>query len=292
MRSMTGYGQANGGDDRHRVSVTLRSVNGKFLDFNFRTREEHRSLEPRLRSRLEQSVERGRVDATVEIAYRGDRPAEVEVQMEVVRALHAASHEMAEKGLIATELRLADLLALPEVVTVRVEPDLLAESDEALVVEVFGRAVEQLVAAREMEGRQLQAALGERIDELAGHVEAIASRVSDVADRIRASLEERLSALLGDAQLDPTRLAQEVALLVDRSDVTEELDRLQAHLAHFREILVAAGPIGKRLDFLSQEILRELNTIGAKARDADTTRHVVDAKVVCEQVREQVQNVE
>jgi uncharacterized protein (TIGR00255 family) len=92
--------------------------------------------------------------------------------------------------------------------------------------------------------------------------------------------------------LDQGRLAQEVALLVDRTDVTEETDRLGAHLAHFREVMAGPGPMGKRLDFLSQELLRELNTIGAKARDAELTRHVVDAKVVCEQLREQVQNVE
>jgi uncharacterized protein (TIGR00255 family) len=289
---MTGFGQASGGDDRHRVTVGLRSVNGKFLDLSCRLREEHRGLEPALRATLESELHRGRIDATVEIRSRIPRPADVEVQMEVVRALHAASHELAEKGFIATELRLADLLGLPEVVEVRVAPDRLEHDDEALVLDVCRRALDQLVEARETEGTRIATMLEERLDELERLAASLAGRLAGVRDRLREGLERRLADLLGDRELDQGRLAQEVALLVDRTDVTEETDRLGAHLAHFREVMAGPGPMGKRLDFLSQELLRELNTIGAKARDAELTRHVVDAKVVCEQLREQVQNVE
>ncbi|MDX1632161.1 MAG: YicC/YloC family endoribonuclease [Thermoanaerobaculia bacterium] len=292
MRSMTGYGQAQGGDERHRVSVTLRSVNGKYLDLNLRLREEHRDLEPRLRTLLEQELERGRVDATVEVRSRIPRAADVNIQMEVVQALHTASHELAEKGLIATELRLADLLALPEVVELEVEPDNLTDRDEMLVLSVCREALGQLVEARALEGEQLAGTLEERLEDLVELAETIGELASTVRDRIRSRLEERVREILEGEEIEESRIAQEVAVLVDKSDVAEELDRLDSHLEHFRGVCSSEGAIGKRLDFLTQEILRELNTIGAKSRDAEMTRRVVDAKVVCEQLREQVQNVE
>lgn len=292
MRSMTGYGQAQGGDERHRVAVTLRSVNGKYLDLNIRLREEHRDLEPRIRTLLEEELERGRVDVDVDVRSRSPRPANVEIQMEVVKALHSASHELAEKGLIATELRLADLLGLPEVVELEVAPDRLTDEDEELVLSLCREALGQLVEARSLEGRQLARALEERLDGLSALTGELEGLAGTVRERIRRRLEERVRELLEDEEIDESRITQEVAVLVDRSDVSEELDRLRAHLEHFREVCASDGAIGKRLDFLSQEILRELNTIGAKAREAEMTRRVVDAKVVCEQLREQVQNVE
>lgn len=292
MRSMTGYGQAQGGDERHRVSVDLRSVNGKYLDLNIRLREEHRDLEPRIRTLLEEELERGRVDVDVDVRSRSPRPANVEIQMEVVKALHSASHELAEKGLIATELRLADLLRLPEVVEIEVAPDRLTDGDEELVLTLCREALGQLIEARSLEGRQLARALEERLDGLSALTGELEDLAGTVRERIRRRLEERVRELLEGEEIDESRITQEVAVLVDRSDVAEELDRLRAHLEHFREVCASDGAIGKRLDFLSQEILRELNTIGAKAREAEMTRRVVDAKVVCEQLREQVQNVE
>ncbi|HVS01612.1 MAG TPA: YicC/YloC family endoribonuclease [Thermoanaerobaculia bacterium] len=292
MRSMTGFGQASGSNPRHQVAVSLRSVNGRYLDLSLRLKEEYRSLEPLLRRILEAQLHRGRVDATVDVRPSTPLPARVEVQMEVVKALHLASHGLAEKGLIATELALGDLMRLPEVLEVRVEPDTLDGDDEALVAQVAGRALEQLVAAREQEGAQLASLLAERVRELEQAAVALRRRAPAVREALHQGLQRRLRELLAGQPLDEVRLAQEVALLVDRSDVAEELDRLALHLEHFRGVAAGGGGLGKRLDFLSQEILRELNTLGAKCRDAEATRLVLDAKVLCEQLREQVQNVE
>jgi len=157
---------------------------------------------------------------------------------------------------------------------------------------VAGEALAQLVASREREGASLQAAMEERLALLAKVADRLDALRAPVAGELAAAMKRRLAELLAGQPLDEARLAQEVALLVDRSDVTEELDRLRAHLGHFREVAAERGPSGKRLDFLTQEIFRELNTTGSKCRNHEMTRAVLDAKVLCEQIREQVQNVE
>jgi uncharacterized protein (TIGR00255 family) len=299
---MTGYGQGSASGERHQVSVTLRSVNGRFLDLVVRLDDAYRALEAPLRARLEEQLRRGRVEVNVDVRALQALPARVTIQTGVVEALHRAWHDLAERGLVASELTLGDLLRLPEVVSVQLEADQVGADEQALALAAAHTALLQLVEAREQEGEQLARILGERLAELAQAAARLRSRAPAVREELRAGLERRLQELLAprsghpshpDARaVDEVRLAQEVALLVERGDVTEELDRLDAHLAHFQELLAADGALGKRLDFLSQEVLRELNTLGSKCRDAEMARAVLDAKVLCEQLREQVQNVE
>jgi uncharacterized protein (TIGR00255 family) len=187
---------------------------------------------------------------------------------------------------------LGDLLRLPEVVQVQVDPDSLREEDAELVLHTAATALSQLVAAREQEGVALARVLGERVAELQAAAARLRARAPEVREELHSGLRRRVRELLAGPAVDEQRLAQEVALLVDRSDVVEELDRLDGHLHHFAGLLGEPGALGKRLDFLAQEILRELNTLGAKCRDGEMARTVLDSKVLCEQLREQVQNVE
>lgn len=292
MRSMTGYGQAQEDNGRHTVSVTLRGVNGRYLDVVLRLREEYRAFEGDLRELVTARLDRGRVEVGVEI-----RPLEpdvrVEVRQEAARALRRAFAELAEEGVVEGGLAPGDLMRLPAVVEVR--PAELAwdeEADGALLARVAGAALGEMIEAREREGRQLVQILGERIgalEELARELRSLQDDVRrEMADNLRARIEE----LLGRVPVDETRLAQEIAVLTDRSDVREELDRLEAHLESFREILGGPGPAGKRLDFQAQELFRELNTLGSKCRSSEVVQKVLDAKVIVEQIREQVQNLE
>jgi len=304
MRSMTGYGQGSASGERHQVSVSLRSVNGRFLDLVVRLDESYRALESPLRALLEGQLRRGRVEVNVDVRPLQALPARVTIQTGVVEALHRAWHDLADRGLVASELTLGDLLRLPEVVSIQLETDQMGDAEQGLALAAAHTALLQLVEAREQEGEQLARILGERLAELVRAAAKLRARAPAVREDLRTSLERRLQELLTrpghsghpaqpDARaVDDVRLAQEVALLVERGDVTEELDRLDAHLAHFGELLATDGSLGKRLDFLSQEILRELNTVGSKCRDAEMARTVLDAKVLCEQLREQVQNVE
>lgn len=296
MRSMTGFGQATGADGRHQVTVTARSVNHRFLEIRLRLPDEARAGEPAVQDLFAREIARGRVEAAAEVRRLGEREVAVEVDRQVVRQAHAAFEELVGGGLVARPLTAGDLLRLPEAVTVRVEPERWEEGDQALLLAVAGAARDQLVAGREAEGARLAAALGERLDELGAVTAELAALAPAARDEAAAALGARLDELLArnaaGTRLDPGRLEQEVALLAERGDVREELDRLAAHLDHFRDLLAAPGAVGKRLDFLTQEVLRELNTLGAKSRHVGLTRLVLDGKVLVEQLREQVQNVE
>lgn len=292
MRSMTGYGQAVGENERHRVTVSIKTVNHRYFDLALRLPESHREQESLVRRELSAALLRGRIEARVEIEELGDPVCRVEVRRSVAEALAGALAEIEEAGIPAGELRGADLLRLPELLRVRVEPGQWRPEDGELLLEVLGRALSQVTGARRREGESLAAALAERLDGMRADVESLRARMPDLRREAEEALRARLDDILKGAGLSEERVAQEVALLAERADVGEELDRLEAHLGHLRQVLSADGAIGRRLDFLAQEVLRELNTLGAKCRDAEAVRLVLDAKVLCEQLREQIQNIE
>lgn len=297
MRSMTGFGQGTAENERVRVTVTLRGVNHRYLDLVLRLRDEYRDAEAALRELLTGRLERGRVEAVVEIEQLGPPRLEATVDADLAETLHALQQELVERGVIHGGLSFTDLLRLPEVVRIQTrEAVSWTDDDQAVVRRAAADALAQIVAARETEGESLHGAFLPRLDALAELVGRLGARRAAVAAETSAALRRRIAELLdgGPASGAPSedRLAQEVAYLVDRSDVSEELDRLASHLEHFRTIMAGDGAVGKRLDFLTQEIFRELNTLGAKCRDSEMVRGVLDGKVLCEQIREQVQNVE
>ncbi len=292
MRSMTGFGQAAGENGRFRVSVTLRGVNNRFLDLVIRLRDSYRAAEPAIRTRLAGSLRRGRVDVGVEIEALGARQLSVDVDQGAVRTLAELAEGLRSEGVLEEGLAFGDLLRLPEVVRMRADEAEWLEEDQELLLQVVGQALEQLLEARDTEGEKLFQILEEKTSGLAQLSAQVADASKGLPAQLAASLRERLAELLGGEGPEEERLAQEVALLVDRTDVSEELDRLRTHLEHFAELLGKDGSIGKRLDFLTQEILRELNTLGSKCRDGEIVRQVLEGKSLCEQLREQVQNVE
>ncbi|HEX9943441.1 MAG TPA: YicC/YloC family endoribonuclease [Thermoanaerobaculia bacterium] len=292
MRSMTGYGEASGENARHGITVSLRAVNHRFLDLQLRIGEELRGSEAALRDAIGREVSRGRLEARVEIRPVAERKATVQVNMGVIREAHAAVHQLVEAGLVDRGLSAGDLMRLPEAFRVDLAAEEWTEEDEELLLSVTREALAQLVAGREKEGASLAAAMEEKLRGVEEAVARLDALRGSAREEIAAALRRRLAELLGSPSLDEARIAQEVALLVDRSDVSEEIDRLRSHVEHFRGVTREPGAAGKRLDFLTQEIFRELNTLGAKCRNAEMTRAVLDAKVLCEQIREQVQNVE
>ena len=272
--------------------MSLRAVNHRFLDLQLRIGEELRGSEAALRDTIGREISRGRVEARVEVRSVAERRATVQVNMGVIREAHAAVHQLVEAGLIDRGLSAGDLMRLPEAFRVELGNEEWTPEDEELLLGVARGAVAQLVASREKEGgassrpwRRSSAAVEEavqRLDALRG----------PVREEMAAALKRRLAELLGSQPLDEARVAQEVALLVDR-ERRQRGDRppaLARRALPRRRCARAAG--GKRLDFLTQEVFRELNTLGAKCRNAEMTRAVLDAKVLCEQIREQVQNVE
>jgi uncharacterized protein (TIGR00255 family) len=221
-----------------------------------------------------------------------ERKASVQVNMGVIREAHVAVHQLVDAGLIDRGLSAGDLMRLPEAFRVDLETEEWTPEDEELLLQAARGAVAQLVASREREGASLVAIMDEKLVGVEGAVARLDVLRGPVREEMAAALKRRLAEMLAGQALDEGRIAQEVALLVDRCDVSEEIDRLRSHVEHFRSVMREGVAAGKRLDFLTQEVFRELNTLGAKCRNAEMTRAVLDAKVSCEQIREQVQNVE
>lgn len=291
---MTGFGRAHGPIGRDGAAeIVARSVNHRFLDLTVKARETEATLEPVVRRAFSRHVSRGKV----EIAVRARRLAvsghAVAVDEALLEALLARFAELSEKYGLAGRLEARDLLAIPQLVTVETGPEGFTDEETAAVEALAEGAAEALVAMREAEGALIRADLLERVGILQAKARALGQRREDIARRLAETLRERVRALFPDTPLDSGRLEQEAALAADRSDVSEELQRLSGHLAQFEGLLDRpAGPVGKKLEFLSQEILRELNTLGSKARDLQIVRDVLEMKSETEKIREQVQNVE
>ena len=292
---MTGIGEAAEQRGPHRVTVTARSVNHRYLDVVLRLAPSFRRLEPTLRSVVAAEARRGRVEVRVEVETVA-AAGTLDLRDETADALQRLARRWRRRGLVASELSAGELFSAVRSLQPEAAPGPGAE-EKALVVRVCRHAVRALAAEREREGRVLQRALRSHLRELQVSLDALAGRREEVVSQALPELEQRVRALLErqgtkDVRLDPVRIVQEVALLIERSDTAEELERLGGHLEGFEAAMAAEGAIGKRLDFLTQEIQRELNTIGSKCRDLAMQRAVVEGKVACDQLREQVQNIE
>jgi uncharacterized protein (TIGR00255 family) len=286
MRSMTGYGSGAVERGELRANVDVRSVNHRFLDLKLRAGQLPAAVEEAISTRVRAAVERGSVAVSVHLA--GGAPGGIRIDGDAAtRAYRLLADLAARLGMPGPDLAL--VLAQPGVVAT---DEAIDERASAAVLDALDTALAQLDAMRIAEGAALAAELRLRIDELVAIRAQLALLAGGVPGHVARRLTERVKRLADDAALDPSRLAQEVALLADRADVTEELVRLASHLDQARALLGATGAVGRRLDFLVQEIGRELNTIGAKATTAEITTAIVSGKAALEKIREQVQNVE
>ena len=295
IRSMTGFGRAGFEQDEVGFEVELRSVNHRHLDIHVRLPRVLSGLEAKVRAPLQGRFGRGKVDVSVSSKGGASPPAQLEVDFEKVRRYLEVGRTLADEHGLELGLRVADLLALPGVSRL-VEPELEARALDVPLVAAVEEAAEALVAMRAREGEALERDLRGRLAVIDALVAVLESRAGEVQEAARARLRKRSEALAQETGLmDPARLHQEIVYAADRLDITEELVRLRSHIEQFIGVLDAAdgvAPIGRRLDFLLQEMGREANTIGSKGSDAPLAHTVVDLKAELERLREQVQNVE
>lgn len=294
IRSMTGFGRAKGtvGDD-WTVEVVARSVNHRFLDLNIKVKEQEIELEPVLRRVFSRHIARGKVEVSLRLRRATPAPTVISIDEGLLEALLARFAALSERYPVSGRLEARDLLTIPQIFSVESSVDGFTEEDVAALGEIARQAARELVAMREAEGALVAADLAERIAFLEKRLAELTGRRGEIVRRNLDNLRERLRLLTSEAGLDPGRLEQEAALAVDRSDIAEELQRLEGHLSQFGSLLASSRePVGKKLDFLAQEILRELNTLGSKGRDLQLIREVLEMKSEIEKIREQVQNLE
>ncbi|GHU82318.1 hypothetical protein FACS1894196_0460 [Clostridia bacterium] len=290
MYSMTGYGRCRREMDGREVTVEIKSVNHRFLDINPRLPRGLLFAEDALRKALSERLSRGHADMVV--SYRNGRAdaREVLVDAALARAYSAALDTLAAATGVPDDRSLLRLAAMPDVLTVS-EREEDQQAVTALCLLALDGAADALIAMRAREGEALRADLLARLGALADAAQQIAARAPEVPLAYAARLTARVTELLA-APPDPQRLAQEIALLADRAAIDEELTRLGSHIAQMREALDAGEPVGRKIDFLVQEMNREVNTIGSKASDLEIGALVVLAKAEIEKIREQVQNIE
>lgn len=290
MKSMTGYGAAAGHAGNCRLTLEIRSVNQRFLDLKLNIPREYAPFEPELRRIVSEAIERGRVEVHVARAVPS-RGGAVVLQKDVAAAYakgwKALQKELGLKGPLDLSLfaNRGDLFAAAE-------PAVDVAGEVAEVKKILVKALSAHRKEREREGVHLRRDMLERLKRLRATLKSLHKVAVLVAPRLQAKLEKRLADLLGANTIDPGRLVQEVAVLSDRCDVTEELVRLGSHLSSLEDLVRSDEPVAKRIDFVLQEVNRELNTIGSKASDLEVTNLVVGGKADVEKIREQVQNVE
>jgi uncharacterized protein (TIGR00255 family) len=287
IASMTGFARREISGSWGVLVCELRSVNHRFLEPGFRLPDELRAAEGELRQRLAREIKRGKVDCSISHRRAQGAEAALEVDPAALERLLASVRDVARTLSGSHTVNVLDVLRWPGVI--RDESEGGAELLKAAQA-LFGSTLEELIATRAREGQRLLELLEQRCNGLDALVAHVRTRLPEVHERVRTRLNERLAEL--KANVDQERLEQELAILLQRLDVDEELDRLTAHIAEIRRVINGNEPAGRRLDFLMQELNREANTLSSKSQDLDTTRSAVDMKVIIEQMREQVQNVE
>ncbi len=287
IASMTGFARREASGDWGTLVCELRSVNHRFLEAAFRLPDELRSAEGELRARLGQKLRRGKIDCTMSYRRPAGAGGSFEVDARTLERLLQATQTVTRSLHGSPSVDVLDVLRWPGVLREEaVEGEPLLAAAGALFAATLG----DLAAARAREGQRLRELLEQRCGALEALVAAVRTRVPEVQARARARLAERIAELA--AQVDHERLEQELALLLQRLDIDEELERLTGHVAEVRRVVDGDEPAGRRLDFLMQELNREANTLSSKSQDLETTRSAVDMKVLIEQMREQVQNAE
>jgi len=292
MKSMTGFGRGTSSGENYAASVELKTVNNRFLDVHLRLASELQSLEAVLKRQISSRLSRGRVDVTLslertsEIAYELNRP--------LIAGYLQALSQLRQEFSLSGEPDLNVIARLPGVLqTAKDELDTETQSGIEAALELALTELEQM---REIEGEALKIEMFSRLAEIERQIAVIEPNAESITENYRARLQKKITDLLAKSdsqiELDQARLAQEVAYLAERSDVSEELARLKSHISQFREICESAGEIGKRLDFLTQELNREGNTILSKATDIVIKEAALVVKAEIEKIREQVQNVE
>jgi uncharacterized protein (TIGR00255 family) len=295
IKSMTGFASLTRDEEQATVAVTVKAVNHRFLDMQLRMPPSLSPIESRLRALVQRSVGRGRIEIGINVQQRRTPGLEVELNEPFLAALGAALDVARQRGYVAGPMVPGDLLRFPQALAIRERPEEDAAGDDGLarlVEEAVGAALADLDAMRTREGGYLRTDIDGRRVALGEMFERLAEASARGLDGLRARLEERVRELRADALAEESLIAQEIAKFVGRSDITEEVVRFRGHLEHWRALSDSPEPCGRKLDFLLQEMNREVNTVGSKAEGPEVSEIVVALKAELEKMKEQVQNVE
>ena len=290
--SMTGFGRAECQDGDYSYKAEIRSVNNRFIEINTRLPKVFLDLDLPLKKLVKSHCTRGSINVTITLANANGNPGDWEIKpnlplaSQYVEALKEIQTSLGLEG----KVNIDSIIGLREII--KVEPVTIDPAKESLLLNIAESALASLQKMREEEGKYLQNDLSERIDTIEKHVEQIKTRQPEIIQEYKARLKEKIKLLNDGIEIDESRLAQETAILADRCDITEEITRFVSHLKQFRKLFESTEPMGRKLEFITQEINREVNTMGSKSSDTKVANLVIEIKSALEKIREQLQNIE
>ena len=290
IKSMTGYGKANISKNLREYQVEVKSVNHRYLDVSVKMPRSLSYLEEEIKKAVSAKVTRGKVDVFITFNNNSLEGRDIKINTEIARMYIKELRDLAESEGIVADIPVTEISKLPDVLTIQNNQD--DETIKNELLEVTNKAIENLVGMRQVEGEKIAQDLLARIQDIEEKVKKISSLSTGLIDEYVVKLNTRIKELLQDQEIDEARLAQEVVIYADKCSIEEEVTRLNSHIYQFRELLNTNEAVGKKLDFMIQEMNRETNTIGSKANNLEITNEVINMKTQLENIREQVQNIE
>ena len=291
VKSMTGYGRKKAENDQREVTVEIKSVNHRYLDLNIKVPRIYSFLEEAVKSAVSSRVSRGKVDVFVSVFTKDGKDVKVTPNLELIREYVEALRQVRDTFGLADDISTMGVAQMPDALSIdKEEPD--NEAVQQQVLEVVGQALEEYDAMRRAEGARLCQDIVQRAGRIGQLVDHVEERSPQTVEEYRKRISARMQELLGDTEIAEQRILAEAALFADKVSVTEEIVRLRSHLAQLNTMLSADAAVGRKLDFLVQEMNREANTIGSKANDYELAQTVVEIKAEIEKIREQIQNIE
>ena len=290
IKSMTGFGRGKYENEGRNYTVEIKSVNHKYSDINVRLPKFFNSIEDRIRKTVANSISRGKVDVFITFENYSSKAATIRINRELAKEYIKELKTLASETDLKFDLNVIDISKLPEILKIEDEQDEELIENELMIA--VNDALDKFVSMREIEGAKLIEDIQKRIYLIQDKVKEITKYSGTLVEEYMKKLQIRVKELMNNQEIDENRLMQEIVIFSDKSSIEEELTRLQSHISQFLELIKHSSPIGKKIDFLIQEINRETNTIGSKANSLEITNLVIEIKTEVENIREQIQNIE
>ena len=290
VKSMTGYGKSSLSINSREYQVEIKTVNHKYIDINIRMPRVISYLEEDIRKEIASKIKRGKVDISINFENYSKEGNNVRINTELAKMYIENLRKLAEEENLSSNIEVADISRLPDVLTIKNDFDENKIKEELLVA--VRDSINQLLIMRENEGKKISEDIKVKISQIEGKIQEIFALSTGLIEEYVVKLEARIKELLKTEELDKSRLMQEVVIYADKCSVEEEITRMKSHILQLRNLIETNEPTGKKMDFLIQEMNRETNTIGSKANNLEITNRVVDIKTILEDIREQIQNIE
>lgn len=291
IRSMTGYGKGSLNIEGREYQVEIKSVNHRYLDINIKMPRTLSYLEETVKKEISEKIKRGKIDVFITFENNSQEGRNIKINKELAKIYINQLKELAQEENISSNIEVIDIAKFPEILTIKID-----EEDEKIkneIIQATKEATDKIVEMKSIEGQKIAQDLLERIEKIENKIEEISKKSTGLIEEYVVKLEKRIKEILQTEEVDKTRLAQEVVIYADKCSIEEEITRLKSHIYQFKNLIADNNEtIGKKLDFIIQEMNRETNTIGSKANNLEITNGVIDIKTELEDIREQVQNIE